>query len=149
MKSIKVRSYTQNIKEDIKIGDENSASLSVGKSKLEKRIVDALRYAKMCRDGAKRASALGDEVLADQLTERAEDYEKLARDWNKDIISSEEDEKQANKDACDQAAKVAKQAANEAKDAADRAEEAAQEAEAEASKAQAKADQSVLLATTI
>ena len=141
MKSIKVKSYTQNIKEDIKIGDENSG-LGVGKSKLEKRIVDALRYAKMCREGAKKASALGDEVLADQLTERAEDYEKLAHDWNKDIISSEEDEKQANKEACEQAAKIAKQAANEAEEAADRAEQAAQDAEAEATRTKEKADQS-------
>ena len=80
MKTIKVKSYNKLIENIIK---EDSIKLdgntSDYKGKLKKRITDAIRLAKECKIAAKRAREDGNDVDAEWLEKRAEDYENAAK----------------------------------------------------------------------
>lgn len=80
MKTIRVKSYNKLIE---KIINEDSIRLdgdtSDYKGKLKKRITDAIRLAKECKIAAERAREADNDVDAEWLEKRAEDYENAAK----------------------------------------------------------------------
>ena len=80
MKTIRVKSYNKLIE---KIINENSIRLdgntSDYKGKLKKRIIDAIRLARECKNAAKTARDDGNDTDAEWLEKRAEDYEDAAK----------------------------------------------------------------------
>lgn len=80
MKTIRVKSYNKLMENII---NEDSIKLdgntSDYKGKLKKRITDAIRLAKECKIAAKRAREADNDVDAEWLEKRAEDYENAAK----------------------------------------------------------------------
>ena len=80
MKTIRVKSYNKLIE---KIINEDSIRLDGNtndyKGKLKKRIIDAVRLAKECRNAAKNARDDGNVADAEWLEKRAEDYENAVK----------------------------------------------------------------------
>ena len=153
MKTIRVKSYNklmENIitEDSIKL-DGNTSDY---KGKLKKRITDAIRLAKECKIAAKKARDDGNDVDAEWLEKRAEDYETAAKTWNQDALDTEEDasadSKQDNADKETSQSEAAQDAANAAKRAARDAQDTANDAKNNAKKlADAGHDASVAQAT--
>ena len=80
MKTIRVKQYNklmENIINEDRIKlDDNTSNY---KGKLKKRITDAIRLAKECKIAAKKARDDGNDVDAEWLEKRAEDYEAAVR----------------------------------------------------------------------
>ena len=135
MKTIRVKSYNKLIENII---NEDSIKLDGNtndyKGKLKKRITDAIRLAKECKIAAKKARDDGNDVDAEWLEKRAEDYEDAAKTWNQDALDDEEDNSADSKDKEPSQSEAAQDAANAAKRAARDAQDAANEAQNNAKK---------------